>query len=261
MKKIILKEVIEDPKEFVKQPAEVKHGEALIDSEFIGVDEDGIVQLVYIKLPDIKETKMYKALVKKLQYNTTQRVSGMVTTSTIFGYAPPVEMRQKPFCSSTKLAEELPKENRFLSYYCEKHIMPLFEKHYAHNLAEHRAVMKKLKVKKDWIMKGTIFSGGVINKANQLNYHIDIQNIKGSINAMVYFAREMDGGELVVPKYNARIQPLDNHVLLFRNDLVHGVAPLLPKNKDAYRYSIVYYLNNRIQNCGTLSEELAKARG
>ena len=249
---------MEDPKQLIKEPALAEHGEILLAEEFIGVDEAGVVQLVYMKLPDIKETKMYKSLVKKLQYNTTQRVSGLLTTSTIFGYAPPVEMRQKPFCSSTRLAEELPKENRFLSYYCEKFIMPLFHEHYAKNLEEHMEVMKE--VKPDWIMKGTIFSGGVINKSNQLNYHIDSQNIRGSINAMVYFAREMEGGELVLPKYNARIMPQDEFVLLFRNDLVHGVAPLSPMNKDSYRYSIVYYLQNRMQNCGTLAEELAKAR-
>jgi len=258
MKKITLVEHIADPKNFIKQPAEVAHGEILLEDEFVGVDAFGVTQLVYVKLPDTKETKMYKALVKKLHYNTTQRVSGLATTSTIFGYAPPVEMRQKPFCSSTKLAEELPKENRFLSYYCEKFIMPLFETMYADNLKEHKAIMAE--VKSDWIMKGTIFTGGVINKANQLNYHIDSQNIKGSINAMVYFARDMNGGELVLPKYNARIKPQDDHVLLFRNDLVHGVAPLSPKNKESYRYSIVYFLQNRMQACGTLAEEIAKAR-
>jgi hypothetical protein len=139
--------------------------------------------------------------------------------------------------------------------------MPLFEQHYADNLKQHMEVLAAEGLKDDWIMKGTIFTGGVINKANQLNYHIDSQNIKGTINAMVYFARDMDGGELVLPKYNARIVPQDEYVLLFRNDLVHGVAPLQPKNKEAYRYSIVYYVNNRMQNCGTLSEELAKARG
>lgn len=258
MKTINLKEVMPDPKELIKQPAETAHGEIVLDEEFIGVDEFGVVQLVYVKLPKVKETMMYKALVKKLQYNTTQRVSGLATTSTIFGYAPPVEMRQKPFCSSTKVAEEMPKENRFLGWYAEKYIMPLFYEHYRANLEEHMKVIEQ--VNPDWIMKGTIFTGGVINKANQLNYHIDSQNIKGTINAMVYFARDMDGGELVLPKYNARIVPQDEHVLLFRNDLVHGVAPLSPQNKESYRYSIVYYVNNRMQNCGSLSEELAKAR-
>lgn len=258
MKTITLKQTMEDPKQLIKTPAEVAHGEVLLDEEFIGIDEHGVVQVVYMKLPEVKETQMYKGLVKKLQYNTTQRVSGLVTTSTIFGYAPPVEMRQKPFCSSTRMAEELPKENRFLSYYCEKFIMPLFTEHYAKNLAEHLEIMKD--VKPEWIMKGTIFTGGVINKANQLNYHIDSQNMRGSINAMVYFARDMDGGELVLPKYNARIKPLDEYVLLFRNDLVHGVAPLAPKNKDSYRYSVVYYMQNRMQDCGTFAEELAKAR-
>lgn len=258
MKTITLKEFREDPKEFIKQPAELEHGPVALDEEFIGVDEFGVTQLVYMKLPDCKETNMYKGLVKKLQYNTTQRVSGLTTTSTIFGYSPPVEIRQKPYCSSTKLAEDLPKENRFLSYYCEKYIMPMFEKHYADNLKEHLALMDQ--VKTDWIMKGTIFSGGVINKANQLNYHIDSQNMRGSINAMVYFARDMQGGELVLPKYNAHIVPKDNFVLLFRNDLVHGVAPLNEKTKNGYRYSVVYYLQNRMQDCGTFAEELERAR-
>lgn len=251
---------MEEPKHLIKTEAFEEQGEILLDEEFIAVDDDGVVQLVYKKLPEHKDTDTYKKLVKKLQYNTTQRVSGLATTSTVFGYFPPVEIRQKPFCSSTRLMEEEPKANRFLSYYCEKHIMPMFEKDYANNLKEHMEVLEAEGLKKDWIMKGTIFTGGVINKANQLNYHIDSQNMKGTINAMVYFARDMEGGHLVCPKYNVRINPKDNHVLLFRNDLVHGVSKIKPQTKEAYRYSIVYYVQNRMQACGTLSEELAKAR-
>lgn len=257
MKKIILKDY-KPRKDLIKQPALAEHGELLLDDEFIAVDEKGTVQLVYMKLPEHKDTETYRALVKQLRYNTTQRVSGLTTTSTIFGFAPPVEIRNKPFCSSTSLAEKQPKENRFLSYYCEKHIMPLFKVHYAENLREHMEAIKE--IDSDWIMKGTIFTGGVINSSNQLNYHTDTQNIKGSINAMPYFTRDVDGGELVCPEYNLRIQPKDKYVLLFRNDLVHGVAPIYLRNKNSYRYSVVYYAQNRMQYCGSLLEELNKAR-
>lgn len=258
MKKIILKEFRADPHELIKQVADISHGEIVLDETFIGIDESGVVQLVYMPLPECKETDMYKSLVKQIKYNTSTRVSGLATTSTVFGYFPPVEIRQKPFCSSTDFAEKNPKENRFLSYYCEKYIMPLFHEHYADNLNEHMDAISE--VKDDWIMKGTIFTGGVINKSNQLNYHIDSQNIKGSINAMCYFTKDMQGGELVLPKYNARLVPKDKYVLLFRNDLVHGVAPLVELNNDSYRFSIVYYAQNRMQHCGTCAEELEKAR-
>lgn len=258
MKQIILKDFIPDPKEFIKEPADAKHGEILLDEAFIGIDKFGKVQVVYMPLPECDDTETYKKLIKKLKYNTTQRVSGLSTTSTVFGFFPPVEIRQKPFCSCTALAEELPQANAFLADYCERHIMPLFHEHYAENLKEHMDIISQ--VNPDWIMKGTIFSGGVINKSNQLNYHIDSQNMKGTINAMCYFTRDMEGGELVLPKYNARIKPLDKFVLLFRNDLVHGVAPLQELNQNAYRYSIVYYVQNRMQDCGTMAEELKKAR-
>lgn len=260
MKTIKLKQIIDEPKHLIKTEAFEKDGSILLDEEFIAIDEHGVVQLIYKKLPEIKETNTYKKLVKKLHYSTTQRVSGLVTTSTVFGYFPPVEIRQKPFCSSTRLAEENPKANRFLSHYCEKHIMPMFYEEYKHNLNEHMEAIEKEGLKKDWIMKGTIFTGGVINKANQLNYHLDSQNMKGTINAMVYFARDMEGGHLVCPKYDIRINPKDNYVLLFRNDLVHGVTQIKPQTKEAYRYSIVYYVQNRMQACGTIDEELAKAR-
>lgn len=260
MKHITLNSVMttEKAEEYLKRPAEVSHAPLVVDEEFIAVDENGTVQLVYMQLPEDDMYEKLRQVLKTLKYGKSTRVSGLATESTIFGFQPPVEIRMRPYCSPTTLRSENPKIDAFLALYCEKVIMPLFREHYAHNLEEHMEAIKE--VKPDWIMKGTIFTGGVINNSNQLNYHYDIQNLKGSINAMLYFVRNMAGGELVIPKFGVSIMPKDRYVLLFRNDLVHGVSPMTKINKDAYRYSIVYYANNRMQHCGTMQEELAKAR-
>lgn len=52
MIEIKLKQVIEDPKHLIKTEAYENQGEILLDEEFIAKDENGITQLVYMKLPD-----------------------------------------------------------------------------------------------------------------------------------------------------------------------------------------------------------------
>lgn len=244
--------------EFLKKPAEVSHAPLVVDEEFTAVDENGTVQLVYMKLPENDDFIKLKSVLQKLKYGKSTRVGGLSTESTIFGFQPPVEIRMRPFCSMTGLASEHPKVDAFMAYYAEKNIMPLFHEHYSENLKQHMEAIKEIKA--DWLMHGLPFTGGVINNSNQLNYHTDIQNIKGSINCMIYFVRDTVGGELVLPKYGVSIKPKDRFVLLFRNDLVHGVAPITKLNNSSYRFSIVYYANARMDKCGTMAEELAKAR-
>ncbi len=261
MKVIQLKQFKTDDEtlEHLKKPAyigDVK--DVVIDEDFMGIDENGIVQFVYTKLPEDENLTKLKTVLQKIKYNKSTRVSGLSTESSIFGFQPPVPIRARPFCSITGIAQQYPKIDQFMGFYCKKYIMPLFENQYKHNLVEHYEAIKD--VKPEWLMKGIPFTGGVINNSNQLNYHTDIQNLKGSINAMIYFQKDTDGGELVVPKWGASIKPKDGYVLLFRNDLVHGVAPIIKLNKDSYRYSIVYYANAGMDKCGTLQEEMEKAR-
>lgn len=248
----------EEADSFLRKPAKLEDAPVVIDEEFVAVDENGVVQLVYMQLPEDENYTKLKLVMKSLKYGKSTRVSGLSTESTIFGFQPPVPLRGRPYCSMTGLASNSPKVDAYMAWYCKKNIMPLFEEHYAENLAQHLESIKE--VKKEWLMKDIPFTGGVINKSNQLNYHTDIQNIKGSINAMIYFVRDTDGGELSLPLYGVSIKPKDRYVLLFRNDLVHGVTPINKINKDAYRFSVVYYANAGMDKCGTIQEELAKAR-
>lgn len=260
MNQITIKAVMseEEALKYLKEPAQVSDAPTVLEDEFVAVDEQGVVQMVYIKLPEDDMFIKLKGVLQKLKYGKSTRVGGLTTESTIFGYQPPVEIRMRPYCSMTTLASEYPKVDAFMAKYCEVAIMPLLHKHYANNLAEHMEAIKE--VKQDWLMRGTPFTGGVINNSNQLNYHTDIQNIKNTVGALAYFVRDTDGGELVLPRYGVSIKPKDRHVILFRNDLVHGVAPITRLNKHSYRFSIVWYANKRMDKCGTMQEELAKAR-
>jgi len=260
MKTIYLKTVMSDADAhgYIKDPAFVEHAPMIIDEEFIAKDENGVVQFAYIKMDEDEYFIKLKRILQNLNYGKSTRTSGLYTESSVFGFQPPVYIRMRPYCSLTGIRQKLPKVDAFLAFYCEKKIMPLFKEFCEHNLKEHMEAIKD--IKPQWLMKNIPFTGGVINNSNQLNYHTDIQNIKGSINAMIYFVRDTAGGELVCPKFGVSIKPLDRYVLLFRNDLVHGVAPIKKMNKDAYRFSIVYYANEHMDKCGTMAEELAKAR-
>ncbi|MEM9995406.1 MAG: hypothetical protein AAGE79_14910, partial [Acinetobacter pittii] len=53
-----------------------------------------------------------------------------------------------------------------------------------------------------YLIKGTPFTGGVINKNTALGYHRDSANTKDGISCMVILKKGVAGGELILPELN-----------------------------------------------------------
>jgi hypothetical protein len=71
----------------------------------------------------------------------------------------------------------------------------------------------------------------------------------------------MSGGHLTMPEFGITINCRDGWVLYFNgNKYVHGVTPMAPKTKDAYRYSIVFYALRGMKDCHTYALEVGEAR-
>jgi hypothetical protein len=71
----------------------------------------------------------------------------------------------------------------------------------------------------------------------------------------------MDGGHLHMPEYDITINCRDGWALWFNGfAYVHGVTPMKPRVKDAYRYSIVFYAKRGMKDCHTYAVELGEAR-
>ena len=116
-------------------------------------------------------------------------------------------------------------------------------------------------IKECWKMNKTGFTSGIINKNTPLRYHYDAGNYDDSWSAMLWASYGTSGGALALPAYNVKIE-LENGAWLFfcGQSVLHGVTPITLLSKKSYRYSIVFYCNKEMRNCGSMEEELVNAK-
>ena len=106
-----------------------------------------------------------------------------------------------------------------------------------------------------------MFTSGIVNKNNQLNYHYDSGNFRGVYSNMLVFKGDVSGGHLVIPEINISLEVADNSITIFDGqDLLHGVSPIKYLHKESYRYSIVYYSLERMWQCMEVGEEIDRIR-
>lgn len=112
----------------------------------------------------------------------------------------------------------------------------------------------------DWILPGSVFTGGIANKNNEIDYHVDAANVANSM-AVMLSVREPSagGGWLCLPEINVRLKLANSTLVAFPNtEWVHGVTPIYSESGN--RYSAVWYTNRQFKNCRCRDEELARAR-
>lgn len=123
----------------------------------------------------------------------------------------------------------------------------------------HRSTLAS-SVQSDWVIPGTVFTQGIINNSNRLNYHYDRGNFDNFWSCMAVFAEGMSGGELVIPSLGVALRVRDNCYVLFNGQAhIHGVTHI-HKAPGGFRYSIVYYALKKMRGCVSQAEEIEKAR-
>jgi hypothetical protein len=246
-----------DYTQYVKRSAHDGDYERLIDEDCVLIDSETKEVLVVYKELDFDPSNLLWAL-NRIKYETSQRTSGLKTTSRIFGFSPRVVLR-KDFCSTTSLAREQPEEHAEVVKYGVK-IAGLYSQFTPETYRKHEAITKA-KVLDEYSLKGTPFTSGIINKNNPLKYHFDSGNFKGVYSCMAVFKIDVEGGHLSLPEYNIGFKLRHNSVFMFDGQsILHGVTPIKRLSTRASRYSIVYYSLQQIWNCLPLSDELARIR-
>jgi hypothetical protein len=110
-------------------------------------------------------------------------------------------------------------------------------------------------------MKNSVFTSGIINKNNQLNYHFDRGNFRNVYSNMIAFKKDMGGGHLSIPEYDIGLEISDSSVSLFDGQkILHGVTPLKPLTEEAYRFTLVYYSLEQMWKCESPQEELERVK-
>lgn len=244
-------------KDFVKRSALESDYETLIDESCILVDADtGETLVIYVELP-FDDREIIGALTRT-KFSKNRRVSGLVTTSRIFGFSPR-EPRRMDYCTSTSYSREQPKEHAIVCKYGMQ-IAGLYHEFAPDIEKKHQELMKQ-NVLDEYSIHDTPFTSGIINKNNPLKYHFDAGNFKNVFSCMAVFKRDVEGGHLSLPEYGLGVYLRPNTVFMFDGQsILHGVTPIKYLSKNAFRYSIVYYSLQRMWNCMPLSEELARIR-
>ena len=226
-----------------------------LDEEAIYRDADtGEVVLFYAKNPG--DTKALRQSVLSINYGTTQRASGMRNISKTFGFAPKSVLQQREYCKATGLTYESP-EVQIVLQETAKALAKLLKETLPELHDEDESVLNN-NVLPEWRMEESLWTSGVINKASQLPYHRDRNNFE-TWSAMPIVRKGMQGGHLHLPEYGITVNCRDGYAVYFNGyRLVHGVTPMTPKYKDAYRYSIVFYALRGMKDCHTYAAEVKK---
>lgn len=243
-----------DTKALLRSSARESDTEIVFDEPGVYCQSD-VPRVIYGRFPGSLDPLRYA--VTSIEYHESTRNRGLKSRSRIFGYKPRAPLRQD-FCSATSMAVQFGKQQEILREYGER-IAATYRDWapdlYAHHLRELEAV------RPEWILRGTPFTSGIVNKDNPLKYHFDTGNFKNCFSCMLVLRQNVEGGYLSLPQYNARWLLEDGAYFLFDGQaILHGVTPMKLLNAKAYRYSVVYYALKAMANCGTSEEELRRIR-
>lgn len=218
---------------------------------------DKVVAVYYDSLrePVVDEIRAALPLVKT---HKGWRTGGLATTSRIFGYAPRNALRNSP-CRAVTFAAEQPKVHATIAAgadICAKY----YEQSMPEVAGEHRRLTSE-RVKREFMLGSSMFTSGIVNRNNPLQYHFDTGNFGNCCSAMLGFKSDIAGGLLCVPELDVKFEIADRSLLLFDGQgLLHGVTPIKLLSPQAMRFTVVYYALKQMWNCETINDELIRQR-
>lgn len=256
MRKITLKRKSDfDPKKYVYRTATEEDYSTFINESCMLIDEDTKqIIAIYFTLPKTP-SELLTALLS-IKYDKNKRLKGLITQSRIFGWRHREKIRND-YCSSASLAVKNPNEHQKIIDFA--HVLTKYYKEFAPGIFNEHETIAKDNILPDWLIEGTPFSSGIVNKNNELHYHYDSGNFKNVYSNMVAFKSNVRGGYLAIPEYDIGLEIATNSVLLFDGQkLLHGVTPLKLLNENSYRFTVVYYTLKQMWNCEPLTKEIAR---
>jgi hypothetical protein len=202
-------------------------------------------KFLLLLLPDYSHHQGFD-LINEIKFSENQRMSGLYYSGEIFGFAPREEVKRHP-CRAVKFNGKYKKQYSFLKYESLK-ITETIKDKLPEVWSSHQNGF--LKIASPWTMSGSAFTSGVINNSTQLMFHTDNGNMAGCISGMLSYKKGIDGGDLYLPEYNIIVKNTNNSLLLFDGaNTSHGVTPFRRLNPGAKRYTVVFYVMDRLTKC------------
>lgn len=250
---------------FTKQEAEEFIGTTVPKKEATlteyGIYRDATTKdAIVIYAPFVGDLSKYRRAIMNIPMTATPRAQmAFKNISRTFGTSPRDAFKRREACRAATLASDEPDLHEILLSITDN-MVDMLQTYVPEQFALDEIEMKQ--VEEDWKMsKKSLWTSGVVNKASALPYHRDRNNFE-TWSAMPVIRRGMRGGMLHMYGYDQTLECKDGSVTMFNGyRYVHGVTPMEPIAKDAYRYSVVYYALRGMKDCHTTAvEERAYAK-
>ena len=254
----------EPEKDRAKRFADLLNGHgndfAIRDAEtgVISVVQKQIALADVIDLPKLLRHLRLKGFYTQAKEGSMQRASGIKAKEQWFGYIPPDTLKRRYAINRSGLY----KKNAELGFMLEA-LTPVMWNALREIAPEQTQAHEELvaeNIHRDWWLGDCPFTSGIINHTNVLPYHKDSGNLQGSWSMMLALRKGDEGGALHIPEYNETLAIPDCSVTFFNGQKYwHGVTPISLRDRDAYRFTMVWYVKDRIKYCLSREEELHRA--
>jgi len=226
------------------------------DGDRIRLVEKGETVALITRLPVAVKARL-RATILAINYSKGGVARHNMTTAGVtFGYSPAKIMARQEGCRVGAFARDNPSQEAVLEDLA-RYLTVEFDELYPQQAQRDRDRIGK-SILDEWRMEESLWTSGIINRANVLPYHRDGNNLD-TWSAMPTLRYGMAGGYLHLPEYNVVFPCGDGDVTWFYGrGLVHGVTPLTKRRPDGYRFSIVYYALKGMVDCLTYAEETVR---
>jgi hypothetical protein len=186
------------------------------------------------------------------------RMSGIRAANEYFGTTPPEPPKKRYACRDGRLYVKHPEYKRMIDEITVT-AWNYFQKQFPTQAAEHERIVREA-IHPDWLIAGTPFTSGIVNDRSALPFHKDAGNLKGTWSMMLALRANTDGGGLQIPELGLNLGIPNHSMTIFEGQSFwHAVTPLVYRKTDAYRYTLVWYVKERIKHCVCRENETERA--
>lgn len=213
---------------------------------FIKKIPDGISNFVNIANKELRSDRVPKSVMK--------RSSGLVGEnevlqySTIIGAVPPKPNMRRDYPTMSSVHN-----HKSASIFIKAMLKACYEAEEIIKSVDVELFNRQIDIIKNTPEKwrfGRLFTSSISNYNISANCHIDRANLKNTVNVIITKRNSSSGGNLFVPDYGACINQEDNSMLVYPAwKSLHGVTPIIQRNKDGYRNSLVFYPLKAFEKC------------
>lgn len=200
--------------------------------------------------------KTNKQIKKDGTVSKTTRAAGGEVNSGIIGFFD--RNPRFPYCRLTAF-----NQHHFDKFKAAYPIIKMVDKFYKELMPKEYKLQRTEadKSSQDFVIKNTAFSTVTVNKNWQTAVHKDAGDFKKGFGNLTALRKgSFIGGHFVVVRWGCGFDLQNGDLLLVDVHQWHGNTPIIKESKDATRLSLVMYYRENIIHCGTMEQELKKAK-